>query len=116
MPRAAAPIAPFGTAPLGVDQRAQVVESIGSHQTGRHQFPDSIFHFGGQQPRAVEQFAEEAGPALLETTANGLRRRAQPSSQVQPLHAVSGGNQKHRRILASKEADRRHPRRDDPPP
>jgi hypothetical protein len=46
--RATAPT--FAPPPLGVNQRAQILEPIGGDQPGRYQFPERVFDFAGQPP------------------------------------------------------------------
>ncbi len=72
------PSPPFSAAALGIDQRAQILETIGRHQAGRHQFPQPVLHFACQASGGAHQVREEGRAALLELRqhfAGGVRER-----------------------------------------
>ena len=78
MPRTRMPSPPFSAAALGIDQRSQILETIGGHQPGGHQFPKPVFHFARQPASGADQVGEERRAALLELRqhfAGGMRER-----------------------------------------
>ena len=74
--RAAAPA--FAAAALRIDQRAQILEAVGGHETGGHQFPERVFDFARQPAGGARQIGEErraALPQLGQNLACGVRER-----------------------------------------
>ena len=49
----------FAATPLGVQQRAQVFEPVGGHQSCRHQFPKPVFHFARKPLGGAQNITEE---------------------------------------------------------
>ena len=57
-----------------VEQRAQILESIGGHQTGGHQFPERVFHFAGQAAGGAREIGEERRAVRFEGRQHFARR------------------------------------------
>ena len=64
-------------APLGIDQRPQIVEAIGGHQTRSHQFPERGFDFRFQFSRAANDIGKERRASLPQKIKHQLRSVAQ---------------------------------------
>jgi len=105
MARPATSIRRLRAPPLRIDQRTQIVEPVGGHQAGRDQFPQPVFHFGGQQPRPMQQLAEKTRAPRLQATSNGLCRATQTGGKIQTRQLLTGGRQQDRPIFARKDAD-----------
>ena len=51
MPRPARALTTLGPTATRIHERPQIIEPVGSDQAGRHQFPQTLFDFGGQMTR-----------------------------------------------------------------
>jgi hypothetical protein len=65
MPRPTSSFTPFGPSAMGVYEGTEIIEPIGCHETGRHQFPQSVLDLCRKMDGHPHQIGEEAGTLLL---------------------------------------------------
>ena len=73
--RALRPAAVAGAA-LGIDQRAQVIETVGGEQPGGDQLPEARLDFGFELAGAAHDVGKEGGAAPLQEREDFARRGA----------------------------------------
>src|SRR5512135_3210786 len=70
-------LAPFRATAMWIHERTEIVEAIGSHQAGGHQFPEPLFDLAGQMPCGSNEVGEETGSSILQRATKILCHRAQ---------------------------------------
>src|SRR5262249_39073209 len=99
--------------PFGIDQSAQIVESVGGHDSGCNQLPESRFNFCFQFVAPTDDVSKERRSALLQELQNLLGSIAQAARfrllrrGIVRRHPVG--------FLAHEKGDRRHAGRDHAP-
>ena len=66
MPRACDASTALAGAAFGIDERAQIVETVGGDHSGRDQFPQRSFDFSFQFAGAADDVGEERSAALAQ--------------------------------------------------
>jgi hypothetical protein len=82
MSRPAPALATLSTPPPRIHERTQIIEPISGDQSGRHQFPQSLFDFRRQMTRRFYEIRKETGTSCLQAPSNILRDGAQGGVRV----------------------------------
>ena len=91
----------FAAAALGVEQGAQILESVGGHQPGGDQLPKRILHFAGQASGGARQIGEERSAARFQHVRGPRGRGATASPWAKAAASASSQPASSRRKIAS---------------
>ena len=79
-------------AAFGIDQRAQIIETIRGNQTGGDQFPEAGFDFGLEPPRAAHNVGEKRSSTFAQKCVYLARRSTQAKTLVTGIIVTARGH------------------------